>query len=418
MAIIIPFAGELKLYLFNESFRISFGMPSFFFFLLLWRNNKAVLAGIVAGLAVVFFRMMIDIPISDLTSSFVRHYPTFFYYLTFSFLFQLTRIKKILHLPLLVGSIGILLDIIASSAELSVQYIAFDSLTQFDNIYNISIIAIFRSFFTVGIYNIIILHNTRLKKEQAQTQNKNLILIITELYEDTINLNKTLINSENVTEKSYNLYKSLKDSENNGVNVPQKNLSKIALEITGETHEIKKDNQRILSGLSKLISEESFSEYMRIDAILDIAIKSNENYASILKKDITFSHTIENKKTEYHVYITLSLVNNLLTNAVEAIKNKGMIHLKIFNSKNNIIFEIKDDGPGIKNDHTDVIFKPGFTTKYDADGSASTGIGLSYVYSLVEKLDGNITIQNNSELKGVKFTMTLPINTLTRKDDF
>src|SRR5699024_9316189 len=42
IAIIVPIAGELKLYPFNENFRISFGMPSFFFLLLLWCRNKAV----------------------------------------------------------------------------------------------------------------------------------------------------------------------------------------------------------------------------------------------------------------------------------------------------------------------------------------------------------------------------------------
>lgn len=415
MVIIIPFAGELKLYPFNESFRISFGMPAFFFFLLIWRNNRVILAGIVVGIAVVFFRMLIDIPISDLTSSFIRHYPTFFYYLSFSCLFQISRIKQILHLPLIAGLIGVLLDIIASSTELAVQYLALESQIQFDNIYNVTIIAIFRSFFIVGLYNLIILHNTRLKKEQVQLQNRRLILLITELYQETINLNKTLINSEKVTEKSYNLYKSLKDIDN--ISNLQKNLSKTALEITGESHEIKKDNQRILSSLSKLISEESFSEYMSMNAILDIAINSNKNYAATLEKEITFSQTIEHKDAEYHVYITLSLINNLLANAVEAIENKGNISLNVFYAKENIIFQIKDDGLGVKDSNAKVIFEPGFTTKYDINGSASTGIGLSYVQSLVEKLDGAITIENNANLKGVMFTVTLPEISLTRKED-
>src|SRR5699024_12508004 len=50
IAIIVPIAGELKLYPFNENFRISFGMPSFFFLLLILRRNKALFAGIIAGI--------------------------------------------------------------------------------------------------------------------------------------------------------------------------------------------------------------------------------------------------------------------------------------------------------------------------------------------------------------------------------
>src|SRR5699024_6498877 len=121
IAIIVPIVGELKLYPFNENFSISFGVPSFFFLLLICRRNKALFAWIIAGTAVVLFRTIIDLPDSDLNSSFIRHYPTFFYYLIFATLYQFIKVKKILHRPLIVGLIGVLLDIIASLAELTAQ---------------------------------------------------------------------------------------------------------------------------------------------------------------------------------------------------------------------------------------------------------------------------------------------------------
>src|SRR5699024_11089697 len=68
IAIIVPVAVELKLYPFNENFRISFGMPSFFFLLLIWRRNKALFAGVIAGITVVFFRTLIDLPDADFNS--------------------------------------------------------------------------------------------------------------------------------------------------------------------------------------------------------------------------------------------------------------------------------------------------------------------------------------------------------------
>lgn len=190
MSVIVPIAGELNIYPFNDSFRISFGMPTFFFFLLLCRKNNSILSSIVVGSAVVTFRILIDVPIADFADSFIRHYPTFFYYLSFGILFYVTRIKHIIHLPLLVGFIGVFLDFIASSAELAVQYIAFDSHTNFENLQNISFIAIFRSYFTVGAYSLITLHNTRIKKDQVQQQNEKLIMLITDLYEETTNLKK------------------------------------------------------------------------------------------------------------------------------------------------------------------------------------------------------------------------------------
>src|SRR5699024_7669067 len=79
LTIIVSVDGELKLYLFNENFRISFGMASFFFLLLIWRRNKALFAGVIAGIAVAIFRTLIDLPAGDLNASFIRHFPTFFY---------------------------------------------------------------------------------------------------------------------------------------------------------------------------------------------------------------------------------------------------------------------------------------------------------------------------------------------------
>lgn len=408
MAIIVPITGELNMYPFNESFRISFGMPAFFFFLLLWPKNNPMISGLIVGVTVVIFRMLLDIPISDFPTSFIRHYPTSFYYIIFGVLFHLAKINKRMHLPLLVGFLGVLLDIISSSAELLFQYIAFDAHTNIDDLHKISVIAIFRSFFIVGSYNLITLQHTRIKKEQVEQENEKLITLITELYEESTNLKKTLINSENVTEKSYNLYRSLKIDENN--------LSKVALEIAGESHEIKKDNQRILSGLARLISDENVVEYVAIQKIIHLSIHSNAKYAVTLKKDISITYTIQGEHPPYHLYMTLSMINNLVTNAIEAIDHKGHIHLHLYHMENGLIIEVQDDGPGIKREHMDLIFEPGFTSKYDEDGSASTGIGLSYVKSLVTNLHGDITMQSGTN--GVIFTITLPENYITaRKDD-
>src|SRR5699024_12677993 len=97
-------------------------------------------------------------------------------------------------------------------------------------------------------------------------------------------------------------------------------------------------------------------------------------------------HEVADKTNTYHVYMTLSIINNLVTNAIEAIDTIGTIHINLINSNKKLIIEISDNGLGIKDAHTDIIFEPGFTTNYDAHGNDSTGFGLSYVDSLVSKL--------------------------------
>ncbi len=53
--------------------------------------------------------------------------------------------------------------------------------------------------------------------------------------------------------------------------------SQKALRIAGEMHEVKKDNQRIFAGLSKLISNESFKDYMNAAELFHLIIQLMKN---------------------------------------------------------------------------------------------------------------------------------------------
>src|SRR5699024_12837032 len=113
---------------------------------------KYLFTGVISSIVILIFRSIIYIAYTVLNTSFIRQFPTFFYYLIFIMIYQFIKVKKILHRSLIVGLIGVLLDIIASIAELTAQYLVFSSFAQFDNMYNILLIAIFRSFSTVGLY--------------------------------------------------------------------------------------------------------------------------------------------------------------------------------------------------------------------------------------------------------------------------
>ncbi|WHY88214.1 ATP-binding protein [Neobacillus novalis] len=299
MIIAVPLAGELNFYPFNDSFRISFGMPTFFFFLLLLGKYPAILSRTVIGISVVAFRILLDLPLHDFSYSFQHRCPTFFYYFTFGCLFYFTKANRSIHQSILIGFLGIIFDILASSAELTSQYFALDSVVTREDIRKISVIAIFRSFFTIGIFILYVLYETRLRIEEMQKQNEHLITVITNLYEESINLRKTLINSEKITRDAYNLYRSLKNIENK--KEAKEGLSQTALKIAGQTHDFKKDNQRILSALSRLIADKGFSEYMEVNELLNIAMKSNMKYANFLGKDIEILLDIQGKHPDYHI---------------------------------------------------------------------------------------------------------------------
>ncbi|MFL6561205.1 MAG: ATP-binding protein, partial [Bacillus sp. (in: firmicutes)] len=62
-----------------------------------------------------------------------------------------------------------------------------------------------------------------------------------------------------------------------------------------------------------------------------------------------------------------------------------------------------------------LIFKPGYTLKFDQVGTPSTGIGLSYVQEITEELGGCVDLQNTVENSGALFTIKIPIYSLVER---
>ena len=102
---------------------------------------------------------------------------------------------------------------------------------------------------------------------------------------------------------------------------------------------------------------------------------------------------------------------NLINNAIDAIEKDGLIEVKSQQDDSKIVISIKDNGPGIPEEHRKKVFDPFFTTKETGKG---IGLGLSVSYSIFEKLGGNITFESN-KLEGTVFNVNLPIVIPKRK---
>jgi two-component system, sensor histidine kinase YcbA len=415
MILIVPLAGELKFFPFDGTFRVSLGSPAFFFFLLLLRKLPAIAAGFLIGLSVEGFRFLVDLAFigdANWSSFFQVHYPAFFYYLAFGALFDLFKVNRFHNRPFLLGLLGIMIEITANVIELAAQMITLNTFIPLSDMNKITIISIFRSFFVIGFLNLMKLYEARVSEMKIRKQNERMLMLISNLYEESIFLKKTLVNAENITKKTYDLYKGL-----NQVPSVQEvtHLRQQALTIAGEVHDIKKDNQRIFAGLSKLITEENYTPYMNVDELVSIIIRSNKKYALLLKKDVQFTYKINGNHPDYHVYTILSIINNIVANAVEALADEGMIEIRMAQELDFIEFRIEDNGPGIPPKHRELIFKPGFTSKYDRYGNPSTGIGLFYVKEMIEQLGGDVTFENRKEGSGTLFIIRLPILPLIEK---
>ncbi|OCG24689.1 hypothetical protein A9G11_03285 [Gilliamella sp. wkB108] len=98
---------------------------------------------------------------------------------------------------------------------------------------------------------------------------------------------------------------------------------------------------------------------------------------------------------------------NLLINAIQAIKEQGIIEISTLLSSNQKyqLIRIKDNGEGIPMELIDKIFTPFFTTKI-----SGTGLGLSMVQKIIASHKGKILIKNNENHIGVTVEIALPIN--------
>jgi signal transduction histidine kinase len=96
---------------------------------------------------------------------------------------------------------------------------------------------------------------------------------------------------------------------------------------------------------------------------------------------------------------------NILSNAIDAIENRGKITISTSNSEGFIQILITDSGAGIPEEIKAKIFDPFYTTKEVGEG---TGLGLSISHGIVQKHKGTITV-NSSAGSGTEFRIMLPL---------
>ena len=97
---------------------------------------------------------------------------------------------------------------------------------------------------------------------------------------------------------------------------------------------------------------------------------------------------------------------NILVNAKQAIRGKGIIDITTYSKKKNVYIEIKDNGEGISKEHINKVFDPGFTTKGVGVG---TGLGLSICYQIMQDHQGEILVESQVN-KGTTFTVVFPMD--------
>jgi signal transduction histidine kinase len=210
-------------------------------------------------------------------------------------------------------------------------------------------------------------------------------------------------------------------------------------EITaGIAHELNTPLANIL-GFAELLQSSLNEPNSDIDKIIDNAIYSREvvkklmffackmpqemkaiNLVPIIKSAVNLlDATFRKEQVKYLIQIKgdilllkadsvqlTQILFNLLMNAVYFSPKDGLVTVKAYETKKNIILKISDEGKGLTQEDLKKIFQPFFSTKPIGDGS---GLGLSVVHGIILSHKGTIYAENNRN-KGALFTITLPKN--------
>lgn len=151
------------------------------------------------------------------------------------------------------------------------------------------------------------------------------------------------------------------------------------------------------------INKKEFNLSEHINSLLD-TVKPRLNKLDIsLIEEIKDGIIINSDKDKIS-----QIVQNLVSNAIKAIKDDGLIRVSLSEDKNKIYLVVKDNGVGISDEKKEAIFE----RFYRIDDARNTklnghGLGLSITKNFVESLGGKIKLKSKLG-KGSTFSVILP----------
>jgi protein-histidine pros-kinase len=159
--------------------------------------------------------------------------------------------------------------------------------------------------------------------------------------------------------------------------------------------------------------ETKFSVVTKVFELLEDAMTMFRRKLEVARIEVRREYYTEGEVT-IHPSELRQAFTNLITNAIDAIGERGALTLSIEKLPNDeIAVRIADTGCGIPSENLVSIFEPFFTTK----GEKGTGIGLWVTKSLVEKVGGRIeVVSSTTGKKGTRFSIFLPGTTAIPKE--
>lgn len=413
IGISVCLSSQLYFSMFVEGFRLSAAVILFPLLLLtLKRESHRPDAGLATALCVIAFRVGGDlIGGGDLAGALLREYPGGVFYLCYdAFLCLLLKDRR------------------QAMRSLRYTWFCFFSCDFFSNVINYVLSAHFqvdgpgiwmvplawmalgRSVAACALMLIVRSYRNLLLQEEHELRYRRLFLMTANLKSELYFLKKDAEDVESVMAHAYRLYEQLEEQD-----VPEE-LRALALSIARDVHEIKKDNLRIIRGLEEEVAETYDHEVMALDDLMNILAQSTRQLLGEQRAEIRLECFCEKNISVREHYRLLSVLKNLVTNAVEAIQadaGAGVVRVDAKIRDGMLFITVADNGPGISPRRQKLLFKVGYSTKFNPDtGNISRGVGLPAVQYIVEELGGTLNVESQPGV-GTTFRVDLPIQTVT-----
>ncbi|MCA6421605.1 MAG: HAMP domain-containing histidine kinase [Flavobacterium sp.] len=167
--------------------------------------------------------------------------------------------------------------------------------------------------------------------------------------------------------------------------------------------EIEKDINR-LQTITDRFSKIGSEPILEVKNIIEETEQSFDYLKSRFSSQVDFSFKAPKKPIMVSLNPALHswTVENLVKNAIDAMRGKGKLTLEIVNDTNFVNLLVTDTGKGIPKHQFKRIFEPGFTTK-----KRGWGLGLSLTKRIVEEYHkGKIKVLNSEMSKGTTIQVT------------
>ena len=137
-------------------------------------------------------------------------------------------------------------------------------------------------------------------------------------------------------------------------------------------------------------------------------IEETKNSFDYLQSRVSKQVSFEFRAPENPIYVSLNptlhswTIENLVKNAIDAMRGKGKLSIEIVEGDNNVYITIVDTGVGIPKNKFKTVFEPGYTSK-----KRGWGLGLSLTKRIVQEYHkGKIRVVHSELGKGTTMQMS------------